>query len=124
MKKILIIDDEEIIIKSLRKLLEKEGYEVYVAKKGQDGIDMVEEEEFDLLVVDIRMPGMNGVDTVEGIYRVLEKKNKDKLPVIFITGYVDEDIEKRAQKLNPSGYIYKPFDIKEFVEKVKKILKD
>ena len=65
---------------------------------------------------------MNGVDTVEGIYRILEKKNKDKLPVIFITGYVDEEIEKRAQKLNPSGYIYKPFDIKEFVEKVKKVL--
>jgi len=57
MKKILIIDDEEIIIRSLRKLLEKEGYEVYVAKKGQDGIDMVGEEEFDLLVVDIRMLG-------------------------------------------------------------------
>jgi len=114
-KKILVIDDEEIIIKSLSKLLEKNGYEVFIAKNGQDALVMVEEVEFNLVIADIRMPGMNGVETVESI--------KKKIPTIFITGYADEDIEKKAQDLDPIAYIYKPFDIKELVDKIKETLK-
>lgn len=114
-KKILVIDDEEIIIKSLSKLLEKNGYEVFIAKNGQDAIVMTEEEDFDLIVADIRMPGINGVETVESI--------KKKIPTIFITGYADEIIEKKAKVLHPIAYIYKPFDIAELVNKVKEVLK-
>ena len=72
-KKILVIDDEELIIKSLSKLLEKNGYEVFIAKNGQDAIAMTEEEIFDFIVADIRMPGMNGVETTKSIYKILEK---------------------------------------------------
>ena len=86
-KNILIIDDEELIIRSLRKLLEKEGYSVFIAKNGQDAVIMAEEESFDLIVADIRMPGMNGVETVQSIYEDLEKKKSKNIPVIFITGY-------------------------------------
>ena len=57
-KNILIIDDEELIIKSLKKLLEKNGYSVFIAKNGQDALVMAEEESFDLIVADIRMPGV------------------------------------------------------------------
>lgn len=114
-KKILVIDDEELIIRSLRKLLEKNGFMVFVAKNGQDALVMAEEEDFDLIVADIRMPGMNGVETVESI--------KKHIPTIFITGYADEDIEKKAKVLDPIAYIYKPFDINELVDKIKKVLK-
>jgi CheY-like chemotaxis protein len=118
-KKILVIDDEELIIKSLSKLLGKNGFEVFVAKNGQDALVIADEENIDLIIADIRMPGINGVDTVSAI---LVKDDFKDTPVIFITGYADEEIKKRAEELKPVAYIYKPFDISELVEKVKKTL--
>ncbi|PIQ89895.1 MAG: response regulator [Candidatus Omnitrophica bacterium CG11_big_fil_rev_8_21_14_0_20_42_13] len=121
-KKILIIDDEELIIKSLSKLLEKIGYEVFIAKNGQDAIIMNEEEEFDLIIADIRVPGINGVEAVRRIYSANDKNSKGRIPAIFITGYADENAENEAKKLNPAAYIAKPFDIPELVDKIKGIL--
>lgn len=121
-KKILVIDDEEIIIKSLSKFLEKNGYEVFVAKNGQDAIVMAEEEDFDLILADIRMPGMNGVETVERIYEGISAKRQKKIPTIFITGYADEMIEKKTKALTPAAYIYKPFDIGELLDNIKKAI--
>ena len=122
MPKILVIDDEELIIRSLTKLLEREGYSVLVAKNGADALAMSEEEDFDLIIADIRMPGINGVDTISSIFKDLEQKQKNKTPVIFITGYADKDIEERAKTLNPKAYIYKPFDINTLVGKVKEVV--
>ena len=122
-KNILVIDDEELIIKSLRKLLEKNGFAVFVAKNGQDALVMTEEEIFDLIIADIRMPGMNGVETVQSIYAILEKRNLKMIPTIFITGYANEEIRKKADELKPIAYIYKPFEIDELVDKIKKVLK-
>ncbi|MCD6227974.1 MAG: response regulator [Candidatus Omnitrophica bacterium] len=121
-KNILVIDDEELITRSLRKLLEKSGYAVLVAKNGQDALAMVEEEDFDLIVADVRMPGMNGIETIKAIYENLEKRGLKRIPVIFITGYADEEIEQRAETLGPVAYIYKPFEITELVDKVKGVL--
>ncbi len=121
-KNILVIDDEELIIKSLTKLLEKKGLNVFVAKSGEDAQIIAEEEEFDLMIVDIRMPGLNGADTVEAIYKGLEAKSRPKAPVIFITGYADEAAQKKAQELKPVAYIHKPFDISALVDKVKEVL--
>lgn len=118
-KNILVIDDEELIVKSLSKLLEKNGYAVLVAKNGQDALAMVEEENFDLIIADIRMPGMNGVEIIEEVCGKLKKN----IPTIFITGYSDEEIKKKAKTLKPVAYIYKPFDIQELVGKVKEVLK-
>ena len=114
-KKILVIDDEELVIRSLSKLLEKNGYTVFLAKNGQDALVMVEEETFDLLIADIRMPGMNGVETVLSINEILKKQNIKKVPVIFITGYADEKIEKMVEEFTPVAYIYKPFDISSYL---------
>lgn len=121
-KNILVVDDEELIIRSLRKLLEKNAFAVLVAKNGQDALAMVEEEDFDLIVADVRMPGMNGIETISAIYENLEKRGLKKIPVIFITGYADEEIKQEAETLKPVAYIYKPFDISELVDKVKGVL--
>ena len=119
-KKILVIDDEEMIIKSLEKLLEKNGYEVFVVKNGQDAIVMAEEETFDLLIADIRIPGISGVEAVEQIYK--NSKGRVKIPAIFITGYADDLMEKKAQKLSPVGYILKPFDTAELLNKIRSVI--
>ena len=122
-KKILVIDDEELIIKSLRKLLEKDGFTVFVAKNGQDALVMADEETFDLIIADIRMPGLIGVETLESIYENLAKNNLKLTPVIFITGYADEEVKKKAKTFEPIAYIYKPFDISELVDKVRGALR-
>jgi CheY-like chemotaxis protein len=122
-KKILVIDDEELIVKSLRKLLERNGFTVFVVKNGQDAQSMVEEEDFDLIIADIRMPGMNGVETIESIYTDLQQRNLKTIPIIFITGYADEQIKQKAKALKPIAYIYKPFDISELTDRIKEVLK-
>jgi len=121
-KRILIIDDEEIVIRSVCLLLEKSGYEVYVVKNGQDAVAIAEESRFDLIIADIRMPGMNGVEAVKRIHKVLRKKKESLFPVIFITGYADKGIEKQAQELKPVGYLYKPFDNADLLEKVREAI--
>ena len=121
-KKILVIDDEELIIRSLAKLLEKNNYETFIAKTGQDALVMVEEEEFDLIISDIRMPGLNGIEAIKGIYEILKERNIEKPPVIFITGYASKECEQEAKTLNPVDYIYKPFDISSLVNRIKTTL--
>jgi CheY-like chemotaxis protein len=122
-KKILVIDDEELIIKSLTKLLEKSGFAIFVAKNGQDALAICEEENFDLIIADIRMPGVNGVETIEQIRSQPQKTKSDNIPVIFITGYADESMKQKAKSLKPIAFIYKPFEINELVNKIKGALK-
>ena len=117
-KKILIVDDEELLTKSFSKILERQGYEVYTVRSGADAVVMVEEEKFDLIISDIRMPGETGVETIKKI----RENSKFPIPVIFITGYADEKIEKEAKTLEPTAYLFKPFDTKQFLDLVKTTL--
>ena len=119
-KKILVIDDEEILTKTFSRLLERSGYEVYTAKNGQDAQIMVEDEKFDLIICDIRMPGLNGVETVRKIKEILEARGSDVTPVIFIAGYADVKLESEAWSLKPIAYLYKPFDNFELLRIVEK----
>ena len=121
-KRILVVDDEEIVIRSVTLLLEKAGYEVYVVKNGRDALAAIEGSSFDLIIADIRMPGINGVETVKQTYKVLDKRKQGRVPVIFITGYADKGIEGQVSKLKPTGYLYKPFDNKELLDKVKEAI--
>ncbi|MDP3921096.1 MAG: response regulator [Candidatus Omnitrophota bacterium] len=121
-KKILVIDDEEILTRTFNILLEKNGYQVYTAKHGDDAQAMAEEEKFDLILCDIRMPGMNGVDIMRAIRGNEESSQNRDVPVIFITGYADANIESEAQELGPLAYIHKPFDNAEILKTIKEAL--
>jgi len=117
--KILVIDDEEILTITFVKLLEKAGYSVLVASRGEDAVIMAEEDAFDLILCDIRMPGQNGVATIQQIKNLRGKK---EIPVIFITGYADEVLEKEASRLEPVAYLYKPFDAFKLLDLIKKAI--
>ena len=99
-------------------LLERNGYEVFVAKNGTDALAMVEDENFDLIICDIRMPGRNGVEIIKAIQDLMTSNKKRELPVIFITGFADDQIEKQAKELKPVAYLFKPFDVRELIEVV------
>ena len=123
-KKILVIDDEEILIKTFSRLLDKLNYEVLVASRPEDALAMAEEEDFDLILCDIRMPGKNGVETMREIHSILEKRGKEKVPVIFLTGFADKKVEEDAQTLNPVAYVFKPFDTPQLLQTIEATLKE
>ncbi|OGX23604.1 MAG: hypothetical protein A3J51_06705 [Omnitrophica WOR_2 bacterium RIFCSPHIGHO2_02_FULL_45_21] len=121
-KKILVVDDEELITKSLLKLLDKEGYSTTVVRSGKEAIDKVKESNYDLIICDVRMPEMDGIETIEQARNYLKKLNRKLIPEILITGYADIEKYEKAIDLKVADYIYKPFDIADFLEVVRRNL--
>jgi CheY-like chemotaxis protein len=118
-KKILIIDDEELITKSLLKLLTKEGYEATIARSGKEALALIKTSGFDLIISDVRMPEMDGIETIVQIRTYLDKLSKPHIPEVLITGYADADKYLAAKDLEVFDYLNKPFDNQEFVRIVK-----
>ncbi len=121
-KRILIVDDEAMITKSLKKLLTKEGFEPVIVSSGNEALDQVKTNDFDLLILDIRMPQMDGIETIRAIREYMAVEGKDPIPEIVITGYADESKYKCAVDLKVNAYIYKPFDTNEFLDTIKRVL--
>jgi len=121
-KKILVIDDEELITKSLLKLLDKEGYNTSIARSGEEAVNRVKESDFDLIICDIRMPEMDGIEMIKKIRSHLKKMSKKPIPEVLITGYADKEKYEEAMGLKVADYIYKPFDMLDFLRVVKKQL--
>ena len=119
-KKILVVDDEELITKSLLRLLSKEGYNTTVVKSGKEAIDDVKKSDFDLIICDVRMPEMDGIETIKEIRTHLKKTNKKQIPEILITGYADKEKYEAALDLKIADYLYKPFDRADFLKIVKR----
>lgn len=104
MKNILIIDDEQFIRDNLKRILEKEGYDAVVTNTGQEGIDIVTANDIDLILLDLNLPDMNGIDILKKI-----KQISPASLVIIITGYATVDSAVEALKLGAYDYIKKPF---------------
>lgn len=112
---ILVVDDEKSMRDFLELMLYKEGYHVSLASDGQEALDVIDKEDFDLIITDIRMRNINGIDVL--------KRAKDKnpnIPVIMISAYATAETAVEAMKEGAYDYIPKPFRIGEF----KKIIKD
>ena len=116
-KRILLIDDDRLVVKSLQMLLSQAGYAVDPAESGKEALNLIKENIFDLIISDIKMPDTNGVETAKLIEEHYKKIGKS-VPIIFITGYPGEKITDEAQKLNPADFIYKPFDKEEFLNAI------
>ena len=121
-KNILLIDDDKLILMTLKRLLAREGYKVTTAKNGAIAVNRMENDGFDLIISDIKMPGMDGIETVKKLREYLVQNHKNPIPEIFITAYAKEDIYQEALALNASGYIEKPFDVKTLVQTVQKAI--
>ena len=121
-KNILIIDDEELITKSLIKLLRSRGYVASLSVGGAEALEKIKTEDFDLIICDVRMPGMDGIETIKGIRAYLEKSDKKSIPEVLITGYADAEKYESAIGLEVADYLYKPFDNDEFLHIVRKTI--
>ena len=103
--KILVIDDELDLLSLLMGVLTDEGYQAFSAANGADGVRLNELENPDLIILDLRMPEMDGIETLRNI-----RKQDDKVKVVILTGYGSPDTIRDAADLNVSEYLSKPFD--------------
>ena len=115
--KILIVDDEENIIRSLKRMLQKEGYTIFSARNGTDGLSVVVDEEIEVALVDYQMPGMNGLQLLKKI-----KRKSPSTEVIIITGYGTIQSAVEAMKLGAYDYITKPLNSIELRKTLKTVL--
>ncbi len=114
--KILIAEDEEITLKHLIYSLQKEGYKVAGVRNGREALERIEGAHFDVLVTDIRMPEMNGIELLD---RVREKA--PEVEVLVITGFGSIGSAVDAMRKGAYDYITKPFDLDELIHRVKNI---
>lgn len=121
-KNILVIDDDELILRTLKRLLTKEGYKITIAPNGAKAFSEVEGHSFDLIISDIKMPEMDGVETLKKIRGYFASNNRSQIPEIIITGYAKEKIYQEALKLKAAAYIDKPFDMKPLLEAIHNII--
>jgi len=117
-KKILLIEDEEIMIDLLQRKLTQEGYEVSIAKDGVEGLEMMKEMKPDLILLDIVMPNKNGFEVMEEIQA--DETLKDILIIVISNSGQPVEIDK-AKKLGARDWLIKTeFDPQEVIEKVRK----
>ena len=117
MNTILIIDDDDQLRLSFERLLTEEGYRMRTAASGEAGIRMIGEAIPDLVVLDVRLPGINGLETFKRIHRI-----EHKLPVIIMTAYGTTETAIEATKLGAYDYIIKPFDIPQMLSTIRQAL--
>jgi excisionase family DNA binding protein len=114
---ILVIDDEEVIRLLFKETLEELGHRVITAETGSEGLELVKQRDFDLVFLDLKMPGMDGAELFRQIRAV-----KPKLPVTIITGYPDSDMMARALAQGPFGVMKKPFGESDIIAAVHSFL--
>lgn len=114
---ILIVDDEEIIRESLSFILAKEGYKVREAENGKIALDLVKAESFDLILTDLEMPEMKGIDLLEHVSRI-----RPETLVVIVTAYGSIDTAISALRNGAVDYILKPVEFDELLVKVKRLL--
>jgi CheY-like chemotaxis protein len=117
MAHILVVEDDEQMNDMLESTLQSQGYTVLTAFNAQQAIERCQQETFDLVITDVRLPGMDGVEMLGRI-----KKIQPRLKSIVITGYASEDTPVRAIRYQVSDYLFKPFSLKYFLSAVNRTI--
>lgn len=115
-KRILAVDDDGLVRKSLEILLKEAGYEPVVAAGGQEALGFLTQRHFDLLITDIRMPGMDGLQVIQAVRDYCLEAKKHPIPEIVLTAYNDDHVRESAVRLGVREFILKPFKVNEFLK--------
>lgn len=119
MKKILIVDDDPEIRANLTEIFNDAGYEAMTVASGQEAIDMAVNEQFDVILLDLIMPKMSGIDVLVELRKVTPWSR-----VIILTAFATRDNAIEAIKKGASDFIYKPFKIEELLIKVRQVIEE
>ena len=111
--KILLVDDEETMVKYLSRRLIRRGFDVRVAYDGLSALEEIKKNDFDLVLLDVLMPEMDGIETLKEI-----KKIKPETEVIMLTGHASVEVGIEGMKAGAFNYILKPFNPNELIEEI------
>jgi DNA-binding NtrC family response regulator len=115
--RILVVDDDVIVIKSCRRILEAEGFEVTTVPSADEALEKIKIYDFDLLVMDVKMPKHDGIFLMREI-----KKNWPDIPIIVMSGYPTPETISDVLKLGAIQFIPKPFKPDEFMKSIKQVI--
>jgi len=119
-QRILIVDDDDRLREYLRVNLEMEGYDVREAASADEGLDALDEEPPDLILLDVMMPRVDGWEMLR---RVRERHGLDAIPVVMFSGKVDEQEQAAAEERGAQAFIGKPFDPQQLIASTKQLLR-
>lgn len=108
--RVLLVDDEEVFLQSIARVLRKKGMETYTASDGASGLKLLREVQFDVIVLDVRMPGMDGLATLEEI-----RRRDPGMPVLLLSGHIQIDEVAQAVNGGAAEVLLKPCPIEDLV---------
>lgn len=114
--KILVVDDEDHNRLLIRDLLENEGHQVFEAKDGYEALKIIDEQDFDLFLLDVMMPGMDGFELCQ---KIQSQKDKQLIPILLLTALNDRDSRLKGIRSGAMDYLTKPIDIRELPSRVR-----
>lgn len=103
LRKVLVVDDDPVVGKSIDRILSSRGYAVIAAAGGEEAMERLASEDYDVVYTDIKMPGMSGLEVARHI-----KESRPWLPVVIVTGYGNDANEAEARDIGVSGFLRKP----------------
>lgn len=116
-KKIIVVDDEEYTRWFFDKILSKEGFDVQTARTGGEGLQKVSTYMPDLVILDLRLPDMHGIEVLRTI-----RKDSRKPKVIILTAYGTSQIEAEAKQLEISAFVSKPYVLEDLINTIKNVI--
>ena len=119
---VLVVDDERTIRELMVSLLLKEGYEVRMAQNAREAMRLIEREELDLILLDLRLPDASGEDVLEYLRGRERIQGKGRVPVIIISGIITRHLAPRLIKQGADGLIVKPFEFGRITKEIRRVL--
>lgn len=113
--KVLLVDDEQEFTSALSERLELRGYSVHVADNGEEALEVVESDTPDVVVLDLKMPGLDGIEVLKRI-----KINYPQIAILLLTGYGSMEEGRKGMRYGAYDYLMKPIDINELINKMQK----
>lgn len=115
--KIIVVDDDVIMLQAIKTMLAKNGYKVFATTDAQDALDTIMEEDFDLIISDIMMPYLSGIELLSSIKRI-----NPALPIIIISALDQQEVILTAFKEGAADFVKKPINLNELLLRVRKLL--
>ena len=115
--KILVVDDEAVVLESCKKILTSEGFEVALMSNVDDALAALDKERFSLLLVDIKMPKRDGLSLMDML-----RKRKETIPIVVMSGYSTDKTINEAKQMGANNFISKPFTPEELLTAVQKTI--
>lgn len=118
MTKILLVEDEAALRETLEEILTLNNFEVSLAESGEEALELISKIKPDLIVCDIMMPGITGLELIEKVHQQAQFKN---IPFIFLSALVSNEDQKNGIDAGAKGYITKPFKASDLIREIRKI---